>query len=102
MLLLPPKAAANGRPGRPKRGATPPEGEGNPAEGGYFASLHMIMFITYILKLKDVIEHILRLVKTKVMHENPYRSCVFPLEIPISLFLSLHQTFSLARDFIQL
>ena len=23
-------------------GATPPEGEGNPAEGGYFASLSMI------------------------------------------------------------
>ena len=32
-----PKAAQNGRPGRPKRGAEDavlPEGEGNPAEGG--------------------------------------------------------------------
>ena len=41
-LLPPPKAAANGLRGRPKRGAegtTPPKGEGNPAEGGYFASM---------------------------------------------------------------
>ena len=41
-VLPPPKVAANGRWKRPKRGAegaTPPEGGGNPAEGGYFASI---------------------------------------------------------------
>ena len=38
-LLPPPKAAQNGRRRHVKRGtegAVPPEGEGNPAEGGYF------------------------------------------------------------------
>ena len=42
-ILPPPKAAANGRLWRPKRrakGATPPKGEGNPAEDGYFASFN--------------------------------------------------------------
>ena len=36
------KAVANGRPRHPKcdaKGATPPESEGDPAGGGYFASI---------------------------------------------------------------
>ena len=37
-LLPPPKAAANGSP---KHSAIPLEGEGNPAEGGYFASINI-------------------------------------------------------------
>ena len=38
--IPPPKAAQNGRPKRGAQAAVPLEGERNPAEGGYFASVY--------------------------------------------------------------
>ena len=46
ILLLPLKAAPNGRQWCPKGGAAPPECEKNPAEGGCFASLFYASNVT--------------------------------------------------------
>ena len=45
-----PKAVPSGRRRRCQMGAVPPEGERNPAEGGYFAS-YLKMCITFFSKL---------------------------------------------------